>query len=265
MADPMPDKPTQGDYDRIFLPLEGIFNRTVQLGRKGPALGSRAARDGRQKVGRMAWDLAAPANALGLDHLVAWRMLRMKGGIQPGFGHLTLIRAALEGMALSRWLCDPAIGSDERSRRGAGVQLSDYEQRLRFERRMASRIAEPVGDAKTATQRIDALERLLRKQQVKPISMPSATDLFAKYVLAGRPELLAGESLYRLISGIAHAKVWSLYGISELGERVELGDGRYAVSVTADDQLSFMATAIAMLVAAQALADLEWYGLAISR
>jgi len=263
MPESPPEEPTQDDYVRAFEPLERIFNRSAKLGRRGPATGSRAARDGRAKLGRIAWDLAMPANAVGLDHLIAWRMLRLGGGIQPSFAHLTLLRAALEGMTLTRWLCDPAIGSDERTRRAAGVQLDDYDQRLRFERRMAQRLPTPVGDAKTARQRIDALGRLLLKQHVKPIGMPSATDLFARYVLAADPGPLAGESLYRLISGIAHAKVWSLFGISELGEEVDLGGGRSAVSVTAHGQLTFLATSITMDVAAQALVDLEWYGLPI--
>lgn len=202
-----------------------------------------------------------PANMVGLDHLVAWRMLRLQAGAQPIFAHLTLIRAALEGLTIARWLCDESIGTDERVRRAAGVQTADYEQRLRFERRMASRIAKPIGDAKTAAERMDVLDRLLRKEHVKPIGMPSATDLFARYVLGSDPGNLAGESLYRLISGIAHAKVWSLFGISELGEAVDVGGGRYAVKISAHGELALMATRIAIRVAAQALADLEWYGL----
>lgn len=251
---------SQDDFARAFEPLGRILERSANLGRQGPATGSRAARDGRTKLGRIAWDLAAPATAVGLDHLRAWGHLRLEAGAQPIVGHLTLLRAALEGLAVTRWLCDPTIVADERIRRAAGVQLADYDQRLRFERRMASRLAQPVGDAKTAAQRIDALERLLHKEHVKPIGMPSATDLFARFVLDKAPGQLAGESLYRLISGIAHAKVWSLFAISELGEAVDVGGGRMAAKIAANEELAIMATKIAVLVAAQALADLEWYG-----
>jgi hypothetical protein len=255
------NKPTQDDFIRVFAPLNPILMRSADLGRKGPAPGSRASREGRTQLGKIAWDLGGPANEIGLDHLRAWGQLRLQAGVQPIVGHLTLIRGALEGMSIARWLCDPAIGRDERVRRAAGVQLEDYGQRLRFERRMASRLAKPVGEGKTAQQRIDALERLLRKEQVKPIGMPSATDLFARYVLSGDPGGLAGESLYRLISGIAHAKVWSLFGISELTEGTDIGNGRWAVKIGASEELGLVATKIAMRVAEEALADLEWYGL----
>jgi hypothetical protein len=186
-------------------------------------------------------------------------MLRLKAGIQPSFAHLTLVRGAPEGCCVARWLCEPAIDSAERTRRAAGVQLGDYDQRLRFERRMAARLQKPTGAAKTAAQRTEALEKVLRRQQVKPIGMPSATDLFARYALPSDPEKLAGESLFRLISGIAHAKTWSLYALSELGEKVEHHGGRLAVKVTANDELALGATGIAMRVAADALDDLERY------
>lgn len=252
-------EPMRDDFDRAFKPLEQLNQRSLELGRRGPSPGSRAARDGRAALGKIAWDLAGPAHAVGIDHLVAWRMLRLKAGIQSGFAHLTLLRGALEGTAIARWLCDQSIGTDERTRRAAGVQLADFEQRLRFERRMADRLQKPTGGAKTAVQRIEALQRVLRKQQVKPIGMPSATDLFARFVLPSDPEQLAGESLYRLVSGIAHAKVWSLYALSELGETIEHHGGRLAVRVTANDELALGATAIAMRIAREALEDLEWY------
>ena len=249
----------QERFEKVFEPLERLHERGGELARRGPDPRSRAARDGRTALGKLAWDLGAPTCTVGLDHLIAWRMLRLKAGIQPGFGHLTLLRGALEGLSVTRWLCDRSIDGEERTRRAAGVQLADYEQRLRFERRMAKRLDKPTGAAKTAAQRIEALERLLRRDQVKPIAMPSATDLFGRYALPSDPEKLAGESLYRLISGIAHAKVWSLYGISELGETIEHYGGRLAVKVTADDELALGATAVAMRVATEALDDLEWY------
>ena len=73
MKQPPPDP-----WELTFAPLERIFNRADELGRAGPAAGPGAARDGRTALGKLAWDLAMPANAVGLDHLVAWRMLRLK-------------------------------------------------------------------------------------------------------------------------------------------------------------------------------------------
>lgn len=251
-------RPTQDDYARVFEPLEQIFKRANRLVGSGPAPGSRADRDGRTKLSRIAWDLGAPANTIGLDHLVAWRMLRLAAGKQPSFSHLTLLRGALEGMAIARWLFDPAISQAERIQRATGVQRADYQQRLAFENRMADRLDKPSGKARTAAERIEELERLITRDKVKPIGMPTATKLFGLYALPDAEEL-AGESLFRLISGIAHAKVWSLYGISELGETIDQGGGRYAVRIEANDELALGATAVAMRVAREAIEDLERY------
>ncbi len=42
---------------------------------------------------------------IGLDHLVAWHHLVMKGHTIPGFAYLSLMRTALECAVLTRWLC----------------------------------------------------------------------------------------------------------------------------------------------------------------
>ncbi len=142
-------QPTQEDFERIFEPLERIHSQHNALARTGPAPGSRAARDNRIRLGQMAWHLALPASTIGVDHLVAWRMLRLNAGIQPVFAHFTLIRGAIEGTAIARWLCDPKIDGPTRIRRAAGVQLADYKQRLAFENRMASRLTKPGGEGRT--------------------------------------------------------------------------------------------------------------------
>lgn len=230
-------------------PLERTQRRLNELGRDGPAAGSRAARHRRTKLGQVAWNLALPASTIGVDHLVAWRMLRLAAGCRPNFAHLTLVRGAVEGAAVTRWLCDPAIDTAERIRRAAGVQLADYDQRLRFERRMSSRLGKPTGRARTAAERMETFERLLDNANVKPIQLPAATDLFARYTLPNDPERLAGESLYRLISAMPHAKVWSVFGLSAHGEKIDHGHGQYSVDLSADAELAFLATALAMRVA----------------
>lgn len=255
-------EPTQHDYARILGSLERTFQRQGEIVRQGPVPGSRAARDGRTALGRMAWDLAAPAGAIGLDHLLAWRTLRLKAMNQPLFAHVTLLRGAIEGAAIVRWLCDPGVDSVERMRRAAGLQLADYDQRLRFERRLASQLNKPTGRARTAAQRIDTLEGLLRKRKAKPIAMPSATDLFARYALVADDEGLAGEGLYRLISSLAHAKQWALLGLTQREGTEPQDGGRYAVQMSASPRLAFGLTAVAMHVATDAMGDFEWYGTA---
>jgi hypothetical protein len=251
-------EPTQADYGRVFEPLDGIHSKYREFGAKGPVPESRAARDCRTALGRMAWHLALPAGVIGVDHLLAWRAVRMSAEIQPSFAHLTLIRASIEGAAVARWLCDPGIDATVRLRRAAGAQLDDYKQRRAFEREMDFKVA-PGGQ--TATQRIEALERLLRARHIEPIVMPSATDLFAMYARSSDPKA-SGEKFFRMISGVIHSKVWSLFGISDLGDPVEVSRDQRSVPVRADEKLAFGATVLAMRVASEALADIEKYAAA---
>jgi hypothetical protein len=248
---------TRDPWVGVFEPVERIRTRLSQLSHDGPSAGSRAARDARTKLGEMAWTLALPASTIGVDHLLAWKGLRLGASLQPAFSHWTLIRGAIEGNAVARWLCDPAIDGRERIQRAAGVQLADYTQRLSFERRIASRPAKLRTSGRTAEQRIAELERRLGR--VVPIPMPSATDLFALYASVDAKEPREGERLFRAISGIAHAKVWSLFGMSELGERTANRGGGLVVRVGADEKLGLRATVVAMHVAADALVDIERY------
>lgn len=176
------------------------------------------------------------------------------------FAHWTLIRGAIEGTSVGRWLCDPTIDGTERLRRAAGVQLADYEERLRFERRIGARLAKPKGRGRTAAQRIAALER--RLGQTRPIPMPSATDLFARHALPDDKGLRPGEDLFRVISAIAHAKVWSLPALTTVSERIEHPSGRLSMRLSSDDELILDVTQVAMRVAADALAAIEWYAAA---
>jgi hypothetical protein len=252
---------SQDDFVRILEPVERIRTRLGELSRSGPPVGSRAARDSRTRLGETAWILGLATGSVGVDHLLGWQTIRAT--LQPAFSHWTLIRGAIEGLAVTRWLCDPAIRGDERIQRAAGVQLADYKQRLAFERHIISKLREPAvqakpkGPGRTAEERIAELEQRLGR--VPPIVMPSATDLFERYAVADEDEAFKGAQLFRLISGIAHSKVWSLYAMSQRGEKVEHGGGRGAVHVAADEGLVLRATAVAMRVAKEALADVEWY------
>lgn len=250
----------QKAFEKVFEPLERLEARHHQLARDGPAAGSRAARDGRTELGRLAWDLGLAAAVIGVDHLVAWRMLRLRGGFQPTVAHWTMIRGAIEGVSVARWLCDRSIDASERIRRAAGVQLDDYRQRLAFERRMDAQLVKPRGRGWTAAQRIAAFEH--RLGQTKSIPMPSATDLFGRYALPDDEHLIAGEGLFRVISAIAHAKVWSLPALTTVTERIEHVGGRLTMGLTTDDKRVLDVTGVAMRVAADALADLDWYGAA---
>lgn len=251
-------EPTHDDYVRLFEPLAAMQARHGELSRVGPASRSQAAIDSRSKVGQMAWHLSLPAAAIGVDHLVAWANLRVRAGSQPPFSHFTLIRAAIEGCAVARWLCDPAVTAAVRVQRAAGVQLEDYEQRLRFENRTGSGLVKPTGSGRTAAQRLAGLKKLLASHKVTALQMPPTTVLFGRYApFDDRP--IGGEGLYRLMAGVIHSKVWSLQAVTDLSDVVDLGEGSRPMKVEANAEFAFVATLIAMRIALDALADIERY------
>jgi hypothetical protein len=213
---------TQEEYARLLTPVTEMSDRLASLSQEGPAPDSPAAHDRRTALGQKAWVLALSASVVGMDHLMTWKALRLELGYQPTFAHLTLIRSAIEGMVVTRWLCDPSIEPSARMRRAAGVQMKDYEERRRFEQHIGvdDEVDEP-GEGKTAAQRIADFKRLLEEEHVVAETMPSATRLFALYVPSVDTERPLGEGLLRVLSGSTHAKVWSLAAMSERPDVVE--------------------------------------------
>jgi hypothetical protein len=207
----------------------------------------------------MAWFLAMPAIHVGLDHLYAWRQLRLVANSEPIFAHLSLIRAAMEGLIVARWMLDPSIGGGERLARAVGAQLVDYRERLKHENLVGDDMPKPTGQGRTAAQRLDELTRHVEAEGVEPAPMPSTTRLFADHLFPREHGNVLGESFFRLISGVVHAKVWSLYGLTDLGAEVRQGEEQRAITVTASPELAYVATAVAMRLAAQTIAELERY------
>lgn len=250
------------EYARILEPLAAARAQLSELSRRGPTPGSPAAREGRTRVGRLAWILAVSAASIGVDHLAAWQAVRVAASLQPIFAHLTLIRGAVEGCAVARWLADTSVSSTVRMQRAAGAQLADYEERIRFERRLWSRLPKPRRKGRTGEQRRQDLEERLRHLGIKPIPLPSTTDLFARYFLPEDPEESSGEAFFRQISAVAHSKVWSILAISDIGEVVDHGRGLNAANVAANEQTALLATASAMQLATEAVADVARYSAA---
>jgi hypothetical protein len=198
---------------------------------------------------------------VGLDHLAAWQGLRLGGGFQPTFAHFSLIRGAVEGCSMARWLCDPAIRVEERIARAAGAQIDDYDERIKFENRLGSRMPKPSGRGRTGKQRMEQLEADLRRVDVKPVALPAATVLFARYFFPSKDEL-GGEAFYRQISAVVHAKVWSMYALSELGVVLDQENSLKSVAIRANDETAFIATVLAMRLAAATVDDVERYAAA---
>ncbi len=127
----------------------------------------------------------------------------------PAVANWSLIRGAIEGAAVCRWLIDPAQEERELIRRGAVLQLDDWRDRERFERSVGvgSTVEFPVGSGKSGAVRLaDHIDRMRRAGLIGPaqnprdVQPPSMRDLVADY---------ANESIWRLASGFAHSSPWT--------------------------------------------------------
>lgn len=222
----------------------------------GPIPGSGAARDCVTEFGQQAWVLSMVGTSVAIDHLKTWQRVRER--IWPSFGHLTLLRAAIEGSVLVRWLADPRITTELRMRRGAAAQFYDLDEWRKWE---GKRTGLWSARGKPASERIAELKRELESQKLKPLEWPGDTALCARYAVA--PEAFeGGERLYRILSAFAHGRQWPVVRWSyweDFGPSPGLTETRM-MRVTTGMPLALEATRAALDTLDAALGDLEAYG-----
>jgi hypothetical protein len=232
-----------------------LFDRLTATSRDGAQPGSEAAMDEASALGHHVRIMAIDHLMTGLDHLVMWHRL-LTAGVQPYASHITLIRGAMEGAVICRWLIDPREDSAERVRRGVALLLEDYGNRDDFERDfgIADAIKPP---AKTAADRRAELKAARIAAKIGPTQTPKMTTLFGGYI--GLPSA-RGRAVYRLLSAWAHGKQWKgMTAKFEVVEGAVAGPGGKLVKVTANDDLSLNLTTLGMMTAARALNELDAY------
>lgn len=240
--------------------LDRLEERLTRL-RGGFEEGSRAAVDARARNGNLAWSFAAAAVQVAFDHLRGWRHLH-GSGMQPPFAHWTLLRAAVEGAVVARWLCSPETSAQRRAR-GLGAQLADFDQRQGFESRVATAMPRVRGPRVAASQRIDQLRTQAAADGISGQRLPGPTSLVA---LHAPPAELSGESvdaevLYRLLSAFAHGKMWAMPVLNDVvrGEKVALAPELAVTTVTAPADIVWLLTDWAVTCVRLAIADFERY------
>jgi hypothetical protein len=218
--------------------------------------GSLAELDQRDPQGRYVCELAQGAIGVAGDHLESWRRL-IEAETQPGFSHMTLLRAVLEGSSFARWLLDPTATSAQRIQRGVAAQLADYEERRKWEVASGIDSVPRSGNARSGRQRRDDVTRARNAGGVTEIRVLPFVELCKNYAIGGT---FGGEGLYRLASGFAHSKQWVLL-LSEhkLHPELKLPTGAIASQVTADDPISAAVTSLAVKTFTAAVVDLERY------
>jgi hypothetical protein len=238
-----------------------LFYRLTATSRAGAQAGSEAAKDETSPLGHHVRIMAIDHLMTGLDHLVMWHRL-LTAGVQPYASHITLIRGAMEGAVICRWLIDPREDSAERVRRGVALLLEDYGNRDGFERDfgIADAIKPP---AQTAATRRAELKAGRIAAKIGPTQAPKMTALFGGYI--GLPPA-RGRAVYRLLSAWAHGKQWKgLTAKFEVVEGAVAVPGGKLVKVTANDDLSLNLTTLGMMTATRALNELDDYCRASAR
>ena len=215
--------------------------------------GSRAASDGRLRVGRYAWEMASTKLASASDHLQAWDRILSARTI-PIFAQYTILRSALETGAVARWIVGPEEQT-ERIRRGVAAQRDDLAERKKFEDagRRYGESFDPRGPGKPASVRLAELATLASKHKVKrlEVNVVEACRLFGR---TGEDKEGAGEILYRLLSGATHGYQWVALPISDF----EVHPGRVA-RLTVNPKYTLAATAMVIDVFVAAVREVDEY------
>jgi hypothetical protein len=192
--------------------LEGLFEVQHRLRVDASSL---LRRD--EAVGNAAsvFNTASAAMVGALDHLRTWYQV-VAGDLKrfplPAFSHYTLARAAYEPALLTLWLLDPEVDSVERVERGYAAQLRSLDDMRKFqsdagmrgEAANAAKLYARLFDAARAAGYVsldsDGTERLKR-----PPDMVRLFNLYDRRGAVGEPAWL-----YRVLSGNAHAREWSI-------------------------------------------------------
>jgi hypothetical protein len=205
------------------------------------APGSLAAADALVAHARRVVAATATALSVATDHLVAWRTIAPSGSPLTIYAPITLVRAALEGAFVARWLVDPTSESVQRVARAMAWQIEDYRQRASFEAAAIAR-AEARGHpvrkldppAHTGEQRRAELVAARAAAGIPEVRLPKMTELARLYGLAGKVD---AHWAYRLASAYAHGLPWSLMSTTLSDARPAATAGLNRGRVTASDTL----------------------------
>jgi hypothetical protein len=226
--------PVLGDGNRV-LGAEQIMKQFVLDGPPPPH--SSAGKAMFDPMATFAFHLAATSITTSLDHLRTVAQV-VQTALIPAFALMSLLRTGHECALVAQWLLEPSITDDQRTARGVGAQISDYDERRKFEEAIRR---PPPARGQLAVERLgallrDASARGYAKPNAKGLSvaispLPSTVDLFDRFeTTTTRP----GSWLYRYYSGFAHGKQWA---VTLGGQRQGPSDqhGHTAARVDAND------------------------------
>jgi hypothetical protein len=170
----------------------------------------------------------------------------------------TCTRSLLEATALGCWLLDPHINLRSRISRSLALRYEGIDQQAKWARAAGH-------DASLATAQLNEVDRVARELGYEAVidargrrrgageAMPSVTDIVKTTV--------GEESLYRLLSAVAHGHAWALQQLSFAPARDSaLADSSTSVRLHGVEKApNVTGFAYLVLAAAKTFARLAWY------
>jgi hypothetical protein len=197
--------------DRLLSAVEPLRGRLERLNFAGVAKGSPAARDQRSPLGNLPLACASQAIMAASEHALAWRIIR-DANYAPTWSHLTLMRGALEGAVIARWMlaAPTPVG---RISRAAGLVEQDLEERSKFEASFKVDTAPRQPPAMSGAERLVEHRERCREAGIQAKRYSSMSDLVRDHAVQNDLPHLRTDWLYRILSAVAHATPWSIVAL----------------------------------------------------
>jgi hypothetical protein len=207
----MVQDPQLAAHQRLQEMLMQLDPLSDRINRLKPRPGSDAHRDLQSEPERrVAWQHGTVALAVACDNMNGLRL--MAGGVpRPVFAQLPLLRTAVDGASLARWLFDPAADSAEKMRRGLRVDEEDLIELDKAQRagEGGTAIKLPLAPAgpRLSELRKKVKERGLPQATHKEFGPASLASRYASFPDGGSD---SGGWLYATLSAVVHGRRWAL-------------------------------------------------------
>ena len=236
------------------------INGRLEAFESGPEADSAAAADLSREGGYYAWSFAVAGIQVAKDHLDALRHLHAAAPPHP-LAPWTLIRASVEGSAMSRWIAGGP--SAERAGRGVGAQQADFQERQGYESHLAAMKWAPQPSTSAVT-RITELSAEAADGGIKKIRLPRPTQLVASQIPAAPlgERTFPSAALYTMLSAMAHSKMWVMPILGDVLQRDAMPASREMdrTVFVAPLDIVWMVVEWARVGLLLAMDDLETYG-----
>lgn len=232
----------------------------------GPAPKSQARKEAARPLGQYVSILAGQHLSAGIDQLHTWHrlltpVLTPMGRLEvfePIAAHLTLIRGAIEGAVMCRWLVDPRVEAATHIQRGLALMIEDYRNQRAWEYDRGIAPDAFVAPGRTGAQRHQDFVTARRDAKIEDVEVPNFVDLCGLY--AGLQSACHGRAWYRLLSANAHGYQWGSMAVvlEEVEGAPEIPGGRLRMT-SANDEVAVTATGLAVRAAKIALGEYAAY------